>query len=572
MSNAVVPINLTKTKHQVMSFLDAKNATYTVKQAPTEKRLVEQTTSSSSISSDTFKINIPSVTDLVNRRILLHKEFEITFTGTRVGPGNLLDDWGTHLSLRAQPLMNSITSLNLKINDGNVSIPLNSVLTCFQSYHYDEGKHLMDTSLSPTYPDNCQDYNDVVNTVRSPLGSWGEGDDHREKRGAFGIQVISNTPVSAVIRVSLTEPVYISPLSVNAVKGASNPLLHIRDMELNIIYAQNIHDKLLSYASSGASTFTNIGVTQVGLPSVLLEIYTYPMTVPLPSYTIYDYHSISRFQTDYSNTLAPNATVELNNSSINLNGIPSRIFLFGRKSDNTQTYQDPDCFLRIEGISVSLGNKAAMLSEASPEALYQMCMQNGLNKSFNSWYPNGNGPRYVKGLGSVICIDLSKDLGLDELTAVGVGKTVSLQIKVRFTNVSNAPINFSSYVVLVDSGICTISPGRFIVQSQLLSASDVLNSKFIEDSGDVEGGDVWGAFKSFLSNVPRYISAVLPVADKAVKIGSILAGAGDDAYGGEEIGGAVRRKKKSMKKSHRRRGGEAVGGELISRSELRNLM
>jgi hypothetical protein len=82
--------------------------------------------------------------------------------------------------------------------------------------------------------------------------------------------------------------------------------------------------------------------------------------------------------------------------------VPSHMYIWGRPQLNTQTRYNADAFLRFDDIRLTLGTKAGILSSLTPQQLYLMSTENGMNISY---------PQFIQYVGSPLCIALGKDIG-----------------------------------------------------------------------------------------------------------------------------------------------------------------
>lgn len=529
-------------------------------------------TNSFSISSLNFNCPPPNTSIIIDRKVYLDVTFQMTFTGTRVGGGNLLDDLGLYDAPRALPLAHSIKTLNVKINDGSVTVPINDVITCFERYYYNDYKNVYTLSATPTFLDQSQNYSELTNTIRNPLAPYSGGSFYGEPRGGHPLlTVISNTPTQAVINLRLIEPLFLSPFNFGYHEHPG--FIGVQSMEVNITFDGNLPAMLWSHADNGSSTYTNIAVAITQQPQLLFT-YLSPSVVELmPTACVYPYYAVDRYVTDMQGALAPGASFTIYSNNIQLNSHPKRVYVYARQRNNDLTITSTDTFARINNISISYSNKAGLLSAATPSQLYQISRKNGCDMSYAEWYgayATGQ-PRQTSGVGSVFCFEPSSDIGLDAISAVGMLENIQLQISVNITNINpTQSIVYSIYVVIVNEGTITIVNNRFITQIGVVTRNDVLGlaeAPSIEyQTADKigEGGTFFGALKNIVTSAIPYANQVLPIAKMGCKALEAVTGQGvldvDESTGG--------RRRRHYRKHHVMKG---RGGDLISRDELSNL-
>ena len=169
------------------------------------------------------------------------------------------------------------------------------------------------------------------------------------------------------------------------------------------------------------------------------------------------------------------STVTVATQNIQVNVIPSRLYVFVRCSNNTQGMSTPDTFFVLEdgGITLQFGNRSGLLSSCSSEQYFYISKANGYQGTWSD---------FSQYSGSVLCLVPGKDFPLEPDQAPGCLSNIQMQINITCTNVSNHTINATAYVVAVMPGILTLPPSQGIQQIGLVSPADVLNAKVTERS------------------------------------------------------------------------------------------
>jgi hypothetical protein len=118
--------------------------------------------------------------------------------------------------------------------------------------------------------------------------------------------------------------------------------------------------------------------------------------------------------------------------SVRLPSIPKRIYVYAKPSKNIFGQNSmpvnsvPDFFLPITNMKVTFNNRINLLANDNAQTLYNKSVANGLKDSFYEW-------QY--GCGSIMIIDVAKDLGLEADECVGQSNKYStLQIEATFSN------------------------------------------------------------------------------------------------------------------------------------------
>lgn len=335
----------------------------------------------------------------------------------------------------------------------------------------------------------------------------------------------------------------------------------------------------------------------------------------------YPYYDVQRYTTAFGSSVAAGATITAISNNLQLNSIPRRIFIFMRKSNQALYNINPitpaetgpmatDTFFSISNLSMQYQNKNGLLASASAQQLYLMAVKNGCTMSWTQWSGKsaGAGATFPAGgvgtVGSVICCEFGTDIGLDSLEAPGKLSQGQLQVTVTATNISGVTIdNPELYIITVLEGIFTIEGlGRSSTNIGVITSADILDcqkSAAIDyrDIKGVGGGDFLSSMKEGLSRlftkenlsrakdfarehklVSRGLTAAIPYAGPLEGlVAPAAAYAAYQGYGGKRgvsfgkgdggvLAGRMRRRAGVL--AGGADGGEAAGGEALSRAEL----
>ncbi len=160
---------------------------------------------------------------------------------------------------------------------------------------------------------------------------------------------------------------------------------------------------------------------------------------------------------------------------------------------------------------------------------------------------------------------------------------LQLQITARFTNIHPTDaITTSMYIVILSEGVCSILNGRMTTQVGIISHLETLNApagQVVHSTG--EGGNFLTSVKNIIRAIPPLVSKVLPAIETGAKVGRLFGLGNEDGNEYEEAGdeldmgenplmeGEGRRRRKAGRPK-KRKGRGLVGGELVSRSQLRD--
>ena len=599
-TTSIVPVNVVQVVDPRID-LDNQRVFVIKKSALNTDTTVRYASGNSSISQVIFNVVNPNVGVAIGRTIYVDITFDVAFTGTCPVGSNLLDGLGNSLAPRDLPLSRSIRVTQARINNSSVSVQTSQITNAMRYYHMGKDSIKHEMSMCPFYSDQDQNYRgNLLNTIRNPLGTYGNGHDDSEPRGGFpGMTIISNTPTNGVIRLRTIEPLFLPPLTW---VGEHSALYHVQTLDVTLILDSNIGNLLFSGVNDTTgltySHFTQAPtVTISGTPQLLLNFMKIPDLMSVPDSISYPYSDIQVYTQDIQQSIAPSTAFTVNINSIQLGTVPQRMYVFAKRRDQDMTLSSTDTYARLESVQVTLGANNVTLNSATPQQLYQISRRNGLTMSYNEYYgstgtnyPAGSNRQY-NGIGSVFCAEFGSDIGLnDELLTSGQLKVDTLQMRASFTNLNPTDsIDFIVYVIIVNPGIFTLTRNLKAYQELgVITRTNVLDSRNSPKMDwhaamSLEGGDFFGNVKSFFSKIPSYlakakpfISAALPIFESTgipalstvAKVGHLLGygcggeglvggcqGCEDCACGEGIVGGKMRRNK-------------TRGGKLISRHDL----
>lgn len=425
-----------------------------------------------------FSAPPPNQRIITDRLIYLKQPVNITFTGTSGGDSLLLSGCD---AFRSYPLASVMETLEININDVSLSINMGDVIKPLLHYHNNcrnLGERMQ--SLTPTQLDCSQTYSPLFQSNRNPLAAWIDGIEGTQTgRGAFPMEVVSNTDTAAEINATLTEPLMISPL-LFGMNDNEDGLVGMQTFTCTINWKTDL-SYIWSHSDAASSTISTITVT-LGQPSLLFHYISPPLTMNIrPSYQ-YPLLIIDRYPTDTNASLASGSSTTISSSNLNLNSIPRIMYIFARKKNSDVSFIDADSYLQINNISVNWNNNAGLLSEASQERLFAISCKNGCDMNWLQWSAQdshflGSGVDNVfNGVGSILAIEFGTDIGLREDEAPGLLGNYQLQLDVQVTNKSTDAITPTLYIITHSEGVFTIEDARSYKQVGVMTVNDIMNS------------------------------------------------------------------------------------------------
>lgn len=457
-----------------------------------------------------------------------------------------------NLNPRFSPLMSSVTNCGISLNGKMLNEPIGRYFAPLMKYCVPTETAAYDFSTFPSAQDVLAEPYDFDNTPAnaiqpnssSNLSAVGNGGDDSNayqppKRSGWLANVGEITDAvtarSLKFKYATEEILPLSPLiwGHKEVKGIAG----IDTLNVYINYDSQLLDSSIMYCPLNNNPLTTITV-KVSLIGCSAEfIYFSPRAnVEVPPVLRYRYNNIqhipknidasnidpSPFHNPDSQAAAKSAIKTFYSDSITLQGMPKRMYVFIKRQQSSITSYTPDTYARIDKISLQIGNRSGILSEAEPQVLYRMAVKNGYQGSWDSWYNN---------CGSVICIDFAQDIPLGLLEAPGTLSKLNLQYNVQGENLyyDRNPADFRTYVkpnlelntVLVYEGMLIIKEGQIMIEQSVVSPLDVANSHKIhhvhyDSLLDFSGGSYQGGnISKYLSSVKKGFNKVKELANKA---------------------------------------------------------
>jgi len=567
-----------------------------------------------------FTLNPPSTRVFVNRRVFIEATFEVSLIGIPPAEGSttLLNYARTGATIapdavpnttlggtlgtngpRAYPLANATRSLQVSINNDQLSQNLGQYWRATTRYANGLAQSEIDQGLTPTMLDLAQTYIQTNGTALSPFAQRGANPLQTSRTSVYDIQVIENTvyqnddvPVLARVRFTVREPLYLSPF-LFARGDQDTGLIGVQTMNLqmqlggrgsgaNADLAAAVYsiDKIKTFNSAA---FNPVITAKTTTAFVYMNFLTPDALQIIPDINNYPYYEPTLYVTTVPGEITAGAiqrTINMNN--IQLNSIPQRLLIFVDEPDNVASVYKSDTFASIQSVNISFDNRDSLLAAATSVDLYNIAAKNNTNLTWTEWN---------RDCGSVLCLNFGEDIPLRANQAVGLRGSYNLRMTVTYNNVKTGPATgatangpyellpmdgVSLSVLVFGVGVMTIAQQNVVRTVGILTNEDVLRSKMQPAAPYVNSGDLYGGgffddfakgFMSVIRPVANIASKVLPFvapefAPIATGINSFINPQGSGLVGrglvGGNVGGNV--------------GGRMVGGKKVTRAQLAKML
>lgn len=368
----------------------------------TWKPVISTSYSDSSIQ---FTAPPPSPGIMIDRKVLINIPFTITMSAIASTGSGFVFTTGT-AAPRSRPIPRIIQTAAVTLNNTQVSMNTSDVIDPFLHYCNIAEKREVDDSLSPSMLDQSPQYSDVNGGVRSPLLAYASSVSGADtSRGAFPFTVTSNTtgPTgTAVINATFTDYLYLPPFLSDADQASAFINLQTMDFTLTLGNLSRIWSVDNVNANCGSVT-----ATISGNPRLFFNYITPDPLIQVPKSVVYPYYSVDRYPTSNGLALTAYGTAASTNSvtqssaNIQLNSIPTKMYIFARQRNQDRTAFTSDIFAGITNVSINFDNRSGLLSSATQFDLFKMSQENGMNLS---WL------QFSRWVGSPVCVVFGKIL------------------------------------------------------------------------------------------------------------------------------------------------------------------
>lgn len=569
MSYAVKPMSTVIVSDPLLDLTDM--TTVPIIQGPSQLTFQQFTTNSISSSGLSYAC-VPPQGVFVDRKIVHTVPFRLTITGKVIAsnggfvPNSTLLNSGK-FALRQYPIMTMTNTINVQLNSDTYTSSVGDAFAQMVRYNMSSGTQNKDSSSTPCYPDQTQNYSDLPagSSARNPLGTFSQSSSDI-LRGAFsGMTVVTNpvvvpttgagTTAICVIDALCHEDVMISPLYFGSLMNDVQAFFGLNNINMTFNFYQGLGGKFLSYsdeaiAVSGADTVTG-SITNIAIqfnnftgpafsyaqatPLLQMKFLT-PNVLSMPQPSLQGAYNFAYFDQNVQVTNIPaipysaTAVVQRAINSITLSQIPRKVYIAVKPSSQSmQNRADlTDTFLSIENVNITFNNTNSILAGASQKQLFDICVKNGYVGSWEHFsgqpIPNSatlgtTGAGVYRGSGSTICLEFGNDIYLNDPTQapnLGNGNyqfSATLQIGNRNNSGRLDAVPLDIVCCFVSDGVMTVANGNVSHQIAVISPSDIVNSRempgltyrnFRTDPA-IMGGDWWDSLGNFGAKVNDFL-------------------------------------------------------------------
>ena len=467
---------------------------------------------STSTSSITYNVQLPSESTVFSRRIMVETDMTISFSATPLATmpiGQTVVNLGYASSIGAFPFQSCCNTIQATINNNTVSQNQRDIQ--FQLLRFGDRREVARyNNATPTQYDSYWSYTGALGANNNPNGAWNDNalDQDFQARGGFRVIAITgNTPKAnagdadvrnITIRFLTREPIMMSTFLWADPERNNQGMYGVQTLNFVFNLGQANRAIRLAHGQAGTATATEAGawfsttqpvVSAITSSRLLMLFLTRQPSNLVSARNVVPFAEYPRYLTSVSQAFAVGETKEQTFQSIQLNSVPDKLIIVARKKLADQTPADSDSFLVIKKINISFNNKAGLLSGSDPWDLWRMSVESGSNQSWSEYigsaYQGSQAPpagattlpTVLPLCGSVLALEFGRHIELDDVFAPGSIGAFQLLFKVELENQTGLAIASNEYelvLITMNSGVFCIERGTSQTYTAILSRADVL--------------------------------------------------------------------------------------------------
>ena len=532
-----------------------------VKSGPASCVVQKYNNNSNSNSNTLFNINVPSENTLVDRHILIEGKIKLRVTVPRKAAGS----GATNIMMvpASFPFNQILQSVSMNINNSKVSVQTSDVLNVilkqfdqrYLSKHCQGAANFVDKYYSD-YREGYVDAGGVAVGSSSPFAgaAFAEKDSDTSGRGSATMTIKDSANVvyqsggtiavaeqaAAVngaapanglvevfdIEISFIEPIFGLPSA--ALQENEGCYTGLNSLELSFQY-NSLFKNVISIMQLGAADVPGLdaGII-VAPPPTGQQLLSDDSRVVLRYYSLHpsQYAKLSKKSVipfdemvPYKNTKdVPATTINevpdvFHSNTISLRQIPDKLYIIIRPLlAKKNVLRSNQMVFPITGINLTFNNVTGLLSDMSFKDLYLMSRRNGSQQTFEEFSGNIGAKG---GIGSYVVIDVTRDLGLDDMLSASSLGQFSLQAQITYKSFVGRDVAvdnqaelciFASYsgILLTEQGSASLMSGLLTKQAVLDAKSKGSSNIDYDDVQKVSGGNL---FKQGKSEVGRLLKS-----------------------------------------------------------------
>jgi len=554
-------------------------------------------------SQHTYNIYVPSENVFVSRKMdwttTFYLQTIVTCAGAP-GAGVKIAEIGKDVATKAFPLNSLVSTLSATINDTTSVINTQDVLDkVLRLADFDHNREVRTTPTAlDTYGQNKDGYQAVNNpmagynfnvpsgheyvgngsfcgvkwcaadgtTTTQPVGAG--ANQYQLNADAYGSTSVVGVagavgPFTLYLKVTVTEPLVISPFCFSEIKEYDTGLFGINNIQLvmNMVSSPALILRTIAnlavgtsnnITSWGAASFLNVNGSPFQNSKLNVQFLTPSLDVPLPPKSVVPYMEFPRYisQSQVCNSLT---TTQLVSQTITLPQIPDLLIIWAKPSTDGATAGGLTAISSAQGefnlplasstnsatanpLSVNFDNFSGLLSSHTTEQLYEMSVRNGLKMDYPLWAGQartglanrsfGLAGNCVPTVGGPLVLKPGVDIVLQSGQAPSLVGNFTLQFQLSVFNPYSVAVTASLYIITVNSGFFESIRGSSRIIKGVLSEQDIISAP-VAPMGTrtslerMVGGGFGSSFGNILSKAKDIYAATKPLVSAAKATGAL---------------------------------------------------
>jgi len=462
------------------------------------------------------------------------------------------------IALRAWPLHNACTSMNINLGNAGIGInPSQYAAALLTQWNCDSHTQATDLSSFPSAPDRYSTYAAAALSTTSPFDSdfaavnsdyantsrTGQITSINYYDGAFVLGQPAPAAIAwganatqMVITATVFEPIAASPFVYTGVRNPKKAFFGLGNVTVSLSFS-NLQ-RMLSFYVPGTATITSTQGQFLEQSLLVSYISAFEDSVSnFVSPMAYNYATLRTATSVFTVGASLGgvmASATANSATMQLSVVPSHFLIWATPPLSfveSQTQSLPDFCFTLSNATINFAGKDNILgTNCTPYQLYNISKKNGSNTSFSQWTGKqilssstqtnpANEPQYYGG--GVLILKTSEDLRLPATSCSGMNRAINFQIQVQCTNLTDIDFgaNCNLNVLAITDGVCLTQHGSRVQlieggitediynNAPLVSGLEELAIKTYTNNNGYSGGS-WASFKNDMSKFADYISPV----------------------------------------------------------------
>jgi len=358
-------------------------------------------------------------------------------------------------ALRSYPFDRILQTAKMTVNGESLDLEPYQHIDAYSSYQ--QTLEVQEADVSINVNDRYANYSSGDGAANNVLAGYQDAIfNNVTPRGAYQMDITSNSNTSAVVKVLLKSKIRIPPLELLSEKYQRPGLVGLDRVTWKFTFG-NLQ-RAFSRDNNHPITLTSMNVTVFDSPTLYIKWFSVPVDeykeriLSAPSFK-YPYYNPVRYTNSNSNAqpVAPlMQALSITSAPLSVVDTPHSIYIYVTTQDSYRntfptSLTSSDTFWSLDQVNITAGIKTGILSNASSTELYNISVKNGLKGCTltdwlgitNSFSQSVANPSSKIGLrGACLRLLPGIDFNIDDDITMGSNSRFNFQITVNTTNIN----------------------------------------------------------------------------------------------------------------------------------------